>query len=114
MRPTIFADVDNAMEVAREEIFGPVLSAIGYDNDADAVRIANDSMDGLSGSVWTADHDRAMAVATAVRSGSFGVNQPYSMDPAAPFGGMKASGFGRELGTEGLENYLESKSISMA
>jgi acyl-CoA reductase-like NAD-dependent aldehyde dehydrogenase len=114
VRPTLFADVDNAMEVAREEIFGPVLSVIGYHDDADAVRIANDSVYGLSGSVWTADHDRAMAVATAVRSGSFGINQPYSMDPAAPFGGMKASGIGRELGTEGFEGYLESKSISVA
>ena len=76
--------------------------------------IANDSDYGLSGSVWTADTDRGLSVARSVRTGSFGVNQPYSMDPAAPFGGMKASGIGRELGHEGLDTYLESKAISIA
>jgi acyl-CoA reductase-like NAD-dependent aldehyde dehydrogenase len=102
------------MKIAREEIFGPVLSVISYRDDEDAIRIANDSEYGLSGSVWTADADRGLAVARRVRSGSFGVNQPYSMDPAAPFGGVKASGIGRELGREGLEGYVDLKAISGA
>ncbi len=114
VRPTLFADVDNRMRIAREEIFGPVLSVIPYGNDEEAVRIADDSEYGLSGSVWTSDIDRGLAVARKVRTGSFGVNQPYSMDPAAPFGGMKASGIGRELGREGLDGYLELKAISVA
>lgn len=114
VRPTLFADVDNSMRIAREEIFGPVLSVIPYGDDDDAIRIADDSDYGLSGSVWTADADRGLAVARRVRTGSFGVNQPYSMDPAAPFGGMKASGIGRELGREGLDGYLELKAISVA
>ena len=114
VRPTLFADVDNGMRIAREEIFGPVLAVIAHDGDEDAVRIANDSDYGLSGSVWTADTERGLAVARRVRTGSYGVNQPYSMDPAAPFGGMKASGVGRELGPEGLDGYLESKSVSIA
>jgi acyl-CoA reductase-like NAD-dependent aldehyde dehydrogenase len=114
VRPTLFADVDNGMRIAREEIFGPVLSVIPYGDGDEAVQIANDSDYGLSGSVWTADTDRGLDVARRVRTGSFGVNQPYSMDPAAPFGGMKASGIGRELGREGLEGYLEVKAISVA
>jgi acyl-CoA reductase-like NAD-dependent aldehyde dehydrogenase len=114
VRPTLFADVDNQMTIAREEIFGPVLSVIPYDDPADAIRIANDSPYGLSGSVWTTDTERGLDVARRIRAGSFGVNQPYSMDPAAPFGGMKASGIGRELGPEGLDGYLEAKAISVA
>ncbi|MEU1164350.1 aldehyde dehydrogenase [Streptomyces sp. NPDC005921] len=113
VRPTLFADVDNGMRIAQEEIFGPVLSVISYDDQDDAVRIANDCAYGLSGSVWTNDPGRGLDVARRVRSGSFGVNQPYSMDPAAPFGGMKASGIGRELGHEGLDGYLEAKSVSV-
>jgi acyl-CoA reductase-like NAD-dependent aldehyde dehydrogenase len=114
VRPTLFADVDNRMKIAREEIFGPVLSLIPYRDDEEAIRIANDSEYGLSGSVWTADGQRGLAVARRVRSGSFGVNQPYSMDPAAPFGGVKASGIGRELGREGLDAYVDLKAISGA
>jgi acyl-CoA reductase-like NAD-dependent aldehyde dehydrogenase len=112
--PTLFTGVGNDMTIAREEIFGPVLSVIAYDDEADAVRIANDNEYGLSGSVWTADNGRGLDVARGVRAGSFGINQPYSMDPAAPFGGMKTSGIGRELGSEGLASYLETKSISSA
>jgi len=114
VRPTLFADVDNGMRIAREEIFGPVLTVIPYRDEDDAVRLANDSDYGLSGSVWTADVDRGLAVAHRVRTGTFGVNQPYSMDPAAPFGGVKASGFGRELGSEGLDEFLDVKAISVA
>jgi acyl-CoA reductase-like NAD-dependent aldehyde dehydrogenase len=114
VRPTLFADVDNGMRIAREEIFGPVLGVIAYRDEDDAVRLANDSDYGLSGSVWTADVDRGLAVARRVRTGTFGVNQPYSMDPAAPFGGVKASGFGRELGPEGLDEFLDVKAISVA
>ena len=114
VRPTLFADVDNGMRIAREEIFGPVLSVIPYRDDADALRIADDSEYGLSGSVWTSDVARGLAVARQVRTGTFGVNQAYSMDPVAPFGGMKASGMGRELGREGLDAYLEPKTISIA
>jgi acyl-CoA reductase-like NAD-dependent aldehyde dehydrogenase len=115
VQPTLFTDVDNRMKIAREEIFGPVLSVIRYEGgDAEAVRIANDSDYGLSGSVWTANAERGLAVARRVRAGSFGVNQPYGMDPAAPFGGVKDSGIGRELGREGLEGYVDLKAISGA
>ena len=114
VRPTLFAGADNGMRIAREEIFGPVLTVIPYDDDDDAVRIADDSDYGLSGSVWTADVDRGLGIARRIRTGTFGVNQPYSMDPLAPFGGVKGSGYGRDLGAEGLDAYLESKSISVA
>jgi acyl-CoA reductase-like NAD-dependent aldehyde dehydrogenase len=114
VRPTLFADADNDMRIAREEIFGPVLTVIPYRDEGDAVRIANDSDYGLSGSVWTADVERGLAVAREVRTGTFGVNQPYSMDPAAPFGGVKASGFGHEFGPEGLDEFLDTKAISVA
>ena len=114
VRPTLFADVDNGMRIAREEIFGPVLTVMPYGDEDDAVRIANDSDYGLSGSVWTTDAERGLDVARRVRTGSFGVNQPYSMDPVGPFGGVKASGIGREMGSEGLDGYLELKAISGA
>lgn len=110
VQPTVFADVTNDAVVAREEIFGPVLSIIAYDDEADAIRLANDSDYGLGGTVWTADPERGAAVARQVRTGTIGVNR-YAPDPAAPFGGMKASGMGRELGPEGLANYQQYQSI---
>ncbi|XVQ09410.1 aldehyde dehydrogenase [Spirillospora sp. CA-255316] len=114
VRPTVFSDVDAAMTIAREEIFGPVIAVIPYRDEREAVRIADDTEYGLAGSVFTADTERGLDVAARVRTGTFGVNQGYSMDPAAPFGGVKASGYGRELGREGLEAYLDTKSISIA
>ena len=109
--PTVFADVDPAMRVARVEIFGPVLAVIPYEDEEDAVRIANDSDYGLAGTVWTADAERGMQVARRVRTGTYGVNL-YMIETCAPFGGYKASGIGRELGPEGLMGYLEYKSIA--
>ena len=110
VRPTVFADVDNRMRIAQEEIFGPVLSVIAYDDVDDAIRIANDSDYGLAGTVWTTDQDAGMSVARRVRAGTYGVNT-YTMDFAAPFGGFKASGIGREFGPEGLAQYTELKAI---
>ncbi|MFC4589682.1 aldehyde dehydrogenase [Sphaerisporangium corydalis] len=110
--PTVFAGVTNDMRIAREEIFGPVLSVIEYDDEADAVRIANDSDYGLSGTVWTSDTDHGMDIARQVRTGTYGVNMMNTMEPSSPFGGYKASGIGRELGPEGLSSYLEYKSIA--
>ena len=109
--PTVFADVDPGMRIAREEIFGPVLSVIRYEDEDDAVAIANDSDYGLAGTVWTADADRGMEIARRVRTGTYGVNM-YMIEACAPFGGYKASGIGRELGPEGLMGYLEYKSIA--
>src|SRR3954452_3730200 len=114
VQPTLFADVDNRMRIAQEEVFGPVLVVIPYDDEADAVRIANASDYGLAGSVFTADVDRGLSVAARVRTGTFGVNAGYSMDPVAPFGGVKGSGYGRELGREGIDGYVTTKSISVA
>ncbi|MEU5880517.1 aldehyde dehydrogenase [Spirillospora sp. NPDC047279] len=114
VRPTLFAHAGTAMRIAQEEIFGPVLTVIPYDDEDHAVRLADDTRYGLSGSVWTPDTDRGLAVARRVRSGTVGVNQPYTMDPAAPFGGVKDSGIGRELGPEGIEGNLEIQSISVA
>ncbi|OLT28041.1 aldehyde dehydrogenase [Actinomadura sp. CNU-125] len=108
--PTVFGDVRNDMRIAREEIFGPVLALIPYEDEDDAVRIANDSEYGLGGSVWTADPDHGVEVARRIRTGSCGVNM-YVLDPNTPFGGYKNSGLGRELGPEGLAAYLEHKSI---
>ncbi len=110
VRPTVFADVDNRMRIAQEEIFGPVLSVIPYDDVDDAVRIANDSDYGLAGTVWTGDQEAGLDVARRVRAGTYGVNT-YTMDFAAPFGGYKSSGIGREFGPEGLSAYTELKSI---
>jgi betaine-aldehyde dehydrogenase len=110
--PTLFVDVKNDMTIAQEEIFGPVISLISYDDRADAVRIANDSEYGLSGSVWTSDVDAGIDVARGVRTGTYTVNG-FAMEWSAPFGGFKNSGVGRELGPEGLGAYLEDKTINL-
>ena len=112
VEPTVFANVDNSMRIAQEEIFGPVLVVIPFDDDEDAVRIANDSKYGLSGSVWTPDLDRAMHIARQVRTGSLTLNR-YRIEFGAPFGGYKESGIGREFGPEGLSSFLEYKTINL-
>jgi aldehyde dehydrogenase (NAD+) len=112
VEPTVFADVDNSMRIAQEEIFGPVLVVIPFDDDDDAVRIANDSKYGLSGSVWSQDSDRAMNIARQVRTGSLTLNG-YRIEFGAPFGGYKESGIGREFGPEGLGSFLEYKTINL-
>lgn len=111
VEPTVFADVDNSMKIAQEEIFGPVLATIAYDDPADAVRIANESDYGLSGSVWCSDVDAGADIARGVRTGTYSINS-FAMAWGSPFGGYKNSGIGRELGPEGLEEYLEFKTIS--
>jgi aldehyde dehydrogenase (NAD+) len=112
VEPTVFVDVDNRMRIAQEEIFGPVLAVIPYDDETDALRIANESEYGLSGSVWTADVGHGLEIARRVRTGTYTVNG-FSMEFGAPFGGFKCSGVGRELGPEGLEAYLEPKQINL-
>jgi acyl-CoA reductase-like NAD-dependent aldehyde dehydrogenase len=97
--------------VAREEVFGPVAAVIPFDDEADAIRIANDSPYGLSGSIWTRDGARALRVARAVESGVLSVNSNSSVRAHTPFGGMKQSGFGRELGMHGLNGYSEVKNV---
>jgi acyl-CoA reductase-like NAD-dependent aldehyde dehydrogenase len=110
VQPTVFADVDNSMTIAQEEIFGPVLAVIPYDTEDDAVRIANDSVYGLAGSVYTTDNAKALEIASKIRTGTYGVNM-YAFDPGAPFGGYKNSGIGRENGPEGIEAYCQAKSV---
>lgn len=110
--PTVFADVDNAMTIAQQEIFGPVLSVIGFDDEAEAIAIANDSDYGLSGTVWSGDHAHGADIARQVETGTICVNH-FGMAFGAPFGGYKSSGLGRELGPEGMEAYLETKTIGL-
>ena len=112
VKPTVLANVTNDMTVAQEEIFGPVLSIIGYEDEDDAIRIANDSLYGLSGGVWSDDKDRAIAVARRMRTGAVDVNGG-SFNIAAPFGGYKQSGYGRENGVYGIDEFLQTKSLQL-
>ena len=112
VKPTVFADVSNSMTIAREEIFGPVLSIIGYVDVDDAVAIANDTEYGLAGGVWGTDGDKALAVAKRLRTGQVDMNGAF-LNTDAPFGGYKKSGNGRELGRFGLAEFVESKSINL-
>ncbi|MEQ6900406.1 aldehyde dehydrogenase family protein [Nocardioides sp. YIM 152588] len=112
IEPTLIADVDPKATVAQEEIFGPALVVLPYDDDADALAIANNSVYGLSGAVFSADLDRALNFARKIRTGTVGVNGGNWFDPGSPFGGYKQSGIGREWGTEGLEDFLEIKTMA--
>jgi aldehyde dehydrogenase (NAD+) len=109
--PTIFGGVDNDMRIAREEIFGPVLSVIRYETVEDAIRMANDSIYGLAGGVWSRDIPRALNVARRLRCGTVWVNDWHLLSPAAPHGGYRQSGVGREFGPWGLKGYLETKYV---
>jgi (Z)-2-((N-methylformamido)methylene)-5-hydroxybutyrolactone dehydrogenase len=111
VEPTIFADVDNRMTIAQEEIFGPVVTVIPYSGEEEAVAIANDSPYGLSGSVWSDDAERAGRVARRLRTGNVGVNQ-FMLDIGGPFGGFKHSGLGREYGLEGIDEYVELQQLT--
>jgi aldehyde dehydrogenase (NAD+) len=113
VEPTVFADVDNSMTIAREEIFGPVLVVIPFDDDEDALRITNDNQYGLSGGVWSGSEERATSFARRVRAGTVSINggQWYGAD--SPYGGYKASGIGRQNGLEGFEQYLETKAVGL-
>jgi acyl-CoA reductase-like NAD-dependent aldehyde dehydrogenase len=109
--PTVLAKVDNAMTVAQEEIFGPVVIVVPFEDEKEAVRIANDSRYGLMATVWTGDPAKGHRLARRIKAGTVGINMPYTAFPGIPFGGYKQSGFGRELGLDTLELYLETKSV---
>jgi aldehyde dehydrogenase (NAD+) len=111
VEPTLFTDVDNSMTIAQEEIFGPVLVVIPFEDDDDAVRIANDSVYGLAGGVVSASVERGLKVADRIRTGVIGVNGGNTYGPDVPFGGYKHSGIGRQNGSAGFEQYVEMKSI---
>jgi len=110
-RPTVLAKVDNSMSVAQEEIFGPVVTVIPFEDEKDAIRIANDVRYGLMATVWTGDPARGHRLASRIKAGEIAINTPYTAFPGIPFGGYKQSGFGRELGLETLDLYLETKSV---
>jgi betaine-aldehyde dehydrogenase len=113
VEPTIFRDVDNTMRIAREEIFGPVLAVIPFETEEDAVRLANDTVYGLAGAVWTRDVVKGLRVLKRMRAGILWLNTYHPTYNEAPWGGYKQSGFGRELGVWGLDNYLETKQINI-
>jgi acyl-CoA reductase-like NAD-dependent aldehyde dehydrogenase len=112
--PTVLANVDNRMVVAQEEIFGPVVTIIPFEDERDAIRIANETKYGLFATVWTGDPARGHRLAARIKAGEIGINMPYTAFPGIPFGGYKQSGFGRELGLETLDLYLETKSILLS
>jgi acyl-CoA reductase-like NAD-dependent aldehyde dehydrogenase len=112
VKPTVFAGVRNDMTIAQEEIFGPVLSVIPYEDEDEAIRIANDTVYGLSGGVWSIDPERAKAVGRRIRTGQLEINGG-SFNAVAPFGGYKQSGNGRELGRYGLEEFLQVKAMQL-
>jgi aldehyde dehydrogenase (NAD+)/betaine-aldehyde dehydrogenase len=109
--PTVIAKAGNQLRAAQEEIFGPVVTVIPFEDENDAVRIANDVKYGLMATVWTGDPGRGHRIASKIKSGTVGINMPYTAFPGIPFGGYKQSGFGRELAVETLDLYLETKSV---
>jgi betaine-aldehyde dehydrogenase len=111
VEPTIFYDVDNSSRIAREEIFGPVAAVIPFDDERDALKIANDTSFGLAAAVWTRDIYRALRMVKAIRAGIVWVNHMQPTYVEAPWGGFKQSGFGRELGIHGIDEYLETKQV---
>ncbi|MGV0660859.1 aldehyde dehydrogenase family protein, partial [Mycolicibacterium pulveris] len=111
IEPTIVTEVTNDMEIAREEIFGPVLCVLRYTDETDAVRQANDTQYGLSAGVWSTDYERALGVAAQLRAGTVWINNWHQIDSALPFGGYKQSGLGRELGEDALDEYTETKHV---
>jgi aldehyde dehydrogenase (NAD+)/betaine-aldehyde dehydrogenase len=111
--PTVVAGVDNAMTIAQEEVFGPVVTIAPFEDEKDAIRIANDVKYGLMASVWTGDPAKGHRLASRIKAGTVGINLPYTAFPGLPFGGYKQSGFGRELGIETLDLYLETKSVTV-
>ena len=111
VKPTVFTDVDNAMRIAQEEIFGPVVCAIPFKDENDVIRQANETIYGLSAGVWTRDVTKAHRMARSLRAGSVWVNCYNQLDPISSFGGYKQSGFGRELGIHSLDLYTQIKSV---
>ncbi|HEY7795371.1 MAG TPA: aldehyde dehydrogenase family protein [Gaiellaceae bacterium] len=111
--PTVVAGLENSARIAQEEVFGPVVTVIPFADEQDAIRIANDVKYGLMASVWTGDPARGHRVAARIKAGTVGINMPYTAFPGLPFGGYKQSGFGRELGVETLDLYLETKSVTV-
>jgi len=112
VQPTVFSEVTPEMTIAQEEIFGPVLVLMPYEDEDDAIRIANDSIYGLAGGVWSGDQEHAKRVALRIRTGQVEINGG-AFNPLAPFGGYKQSGYGRELGRYGLEEFLQVKSLQL-
>ena len=113
IEPTIFVNVKNDMKIAQEEIFGPVVAVIKFDDDEEAIKIANDSIYGLGGAVWSSDDERAMKIAKRLKTGTVWINEYHLLSDRAPFGGYKQSGIGREFGSEGLKEYTEVKHIHL-
>ncbi len=113
IQPTVFADVDNNMKIAQEEIFGPVMTIIKFKDIDEAIHLANTTMYGLAAGVWTQDITKAHAIANNVRAGTVWINCYHVFDAAAPFGGFKQSGMGRELGEYCLEHYTEVKTVTV-